>query len=184
MWTGINVFQVCFEMCSLPSLYVCFHFCVCVCLCLLFCRDGVCVQYVQYACLYTVNSVVIWSEPVCLCVLCNVCVWTFFFFFFCRRLLERITSFKEYEIQHLLKSDTLWHCFEAMKVRLERHGSSFSPQSRGFMSLGWGQLSFHWSVMPQRERQSCHLKRFTCIFFRTLKGQFNDLHTLMSSNLV
>lgn len=158
--------------------------CVCVCLCLLFCRDGVCVQYVQYACLYTVNSVVIWSEPVCLCVLCNVCVWTFFFFFFCRRLLERITSFKEYEIQHLLKSDTLWHCFEAMKVRLERHGSSFSPQSRGFMSLGWGQLSFHWSVMPQRERQSCHLKRFTCIFFRTLKGQFNDLHTLMSSNLV
>lgn len=43
----------------------------------------------------------------------------------CCRLLERITSFKEYEIQHLLKSDTLWHCFEAMKVRLERHGSSF-----------------------------------------------------------
>lgn len=31
----------------------------------------------------------------------------FFSFFFCLRLLERITSFKEYEIQHLLKSDTL-----------------------------------------------------------------------------
>lgn len=57
---------------------------------------------------------------VCVCVSAHV-----HGLFPCCRLLERITSFKEYEIQHLLKSDTLWHCFEAMKVRLERHGSSF-----------------------------------------------------------
>ena len=75
---------------------------------------------------------------------------------------------------------TPWHHFEASKVRLERHGSSFSPQSRGFMSLGWGQLSFHWSVVPQRERQSCHLKRLTCIFFMTLKASFYWLLHLFS----
>lgn len=86
--------------------------------------QGVCKVFFNFLLL---NPFVIWIESVCLCVLHNVwvCVCAHTFFFFCRRLLERITSFKEYEIQHLLKSDTLWHCFEAMKVRLERHGSSF-----------------------------------------------------------
>lgn len=63
---------------------------------------------------YIVHAVdpIVAEGRLCLCVprvcLCAcACTWTFFFFFPSCRLLERITSFKEYEIQHLLKSDTL-----------------------------------------------------------------------------
>lgn len=121
---------------------------VSVCMCLLFyqyIRNRVCMD-IQYVRLYTVDSVVIWSECVFTCALqcvrVCVCAHGLFFFFFCRRLLERITSFKEYEIQHLLKSDTVWHCFEAMKVRLERHGSSFLSTESWVYVIGLRPVKF------------------------------------------
>lgn len=41
----------------------------------------------------------------------------------------------------------------------------FFLQSCGFMSLRWGQLSFHWSVMAQREKTKLPLKAFHSYLF-------------------
>ncbi|KAF6727572.1 Homeobox protein OTX1 B [Oryzias melastigma] len=69
--------------------------------------------------------------------------------------LERITSFKESEIQHLLKSDTDT-TLKPPKCDWRHMEAPPSAQSRGFMSSGRGQLSFHPSVSPHSDKPSCH----------------------------
>ena len=65
-----------------------------------------------YSCTAPREGIVISSKSVFLHTLQYMCVCMALFFspllfFFALGFLERITSFKEYEIQHLLKSDTL-----------------------------------------------------------------------------
>lgn len=60
----------------------------------------------------------------------------------------------------------------------------FFPQSCGFMSLRWGQLSFHWSVMPQREKTKLPLKVFhLCLFYDFERPDFNA-HPILFSHLI
>lgn len=163
--------RVCVCVCTLNS--VCLHVCVstvqyqCI-------RAWVC-THIQYVWFHTVDTVVIWSESVCLCVRrsLSMCVCGLFFFFSIAvgslSGLQVLKSMRFNTSSNLTLPDT---ALKPWKWDWKDTEALFSPQSRGFMSLGWGQLNFHWSVMPRSERQSCHLKRLTCIFFMTLKGQF------------
>lgn len=136
-----------------------------------------CMFSVLWACGCTVDTGVIWIS-VCLCVACCVCVHRLLFIHFCRRLLERITSFKEYEIQHLLKSDTPWHCFEAMKVRLERHGSAFLSTESWVYVIGLRPVKFQLKRCAPEWETKLPLKAFECIFSSTRKASFNGFMSL------
>lgn len=154
--------------------------------------DG-CVQLFAY-----VPDSTIYVDPLsfkvnlCLCALQCLCVCvrarTCFFFFSCR-LLERITSFKEYEIQHLLKSDTVWHRFEAMKVRSERRRSSFLRTESWVYVIASRPVKFPLKRRAPEGETKLPLKAFfTCGFFydseRTLLMAITLLSRLIAWNLV
>lgn len=135
--------------------------CVCVCVCLLFSIGTS--ELTVYA--YTVWRRCCHLKWVCVyvCFAMYVCVRTHTHT--CCRLLERITSFKEYEIQHLLKSDTLWHRFEAMKVRLERHGSSFLCTESWVYVIGLRPVKFPLKRHAPEGETKLPLKAFSLVSF-------------------
>lgn len=173
-WIRVDCLTIQYVSILLPVLYMHVQLnsvCLSACMCLLFSISALeCVR---------IYSVISYCRPCChlewVCVFVCLCVcvcmdFLFFFFFAVGSLsgLQVLKSMRFNTSSNLTLPDT---ALKPWKWDWKDTEALFSPQSRGFMSLGWGQLSFHWSVMPRSERQSCHLKCLTCIFFMTLKGQ-------------
>lgn len=122
---------------------------------------------IQYQCIHVRLSIICTADPIvvagslCLCVL-SVCVSAHGHGVFSLAVgflsgLQVLKSMRFNTSSNLTLSDI---ALKPWKWDWKDTEALFFPQSCGFMSLRWGQLSFHWSVMPQREKTKLPLKAF------------------------